>query len=216
MHIKNNINKINNSLIGSRAKLIAVSKTKPVAAILEAYEAGQRAFGENYVQEFVQKQSELPQDIQWHFIGHLQSNKAKLIVPFVHLIHAVDSAKLLNTIDIAAKKHDKVVQCLLQVHIAQEETKFGFSAEELTDYLKTDGFSDLKNVKILGLMGMATNTSDLVQVEKEFVYLKSIYDLHQAAHGFTELSMGMSADYLVGAACGATLVRIGSSVFGAR
>jgi pyridoxal phosphate enzyme (YggS family) len=216
MSIKNNISKIKNKLISTPAKLVAVSKTKPNADILEAYDGGQRIFGENYVQELCAKQIQLPTDIRWHFIGHLQGNKAKYIVPFVALIHGVDSPKLLQTIDKEAKKCDKIVHCLLQVHIAQEETKFGFDSRELQLFLQSQDYTSLKNIKVQGLMGMATNTDDMAQVEKEFSALKKLYDQLQTVHHFTELSMGMSADYELAAQHGATLVRVGSAVFGRR
>ena len=202
-------------------KLIAVSKTKPAALLMEAYQHGQRAFGENKVQEMVGKHDELPKDIEWHFIGHLQTNKVKHIVPFVRLIHGVDSFKLLKAIDKEAGKVGRVIACLLQFHIAEEETKFGFSPEEAFDMLKSPEFQDLKNVRISGVMGMATFTNDENQVRKEFSGLKLIFDRLKTgffAHDpdFKEISMGMSGDYLIAVEQGSTMVRIGSTIFGER
>lgn len=202
-----------------KARLVAVSKIKPVADILALYEAGQRIFGENYVQELVDKASQLPQDIQWHFIGHLQSNKVKYIAPFVSMIHGVDSLKLLQEINKQAAKQNRVIDCLLQMHIATEETKFGLDEQEL--YQLLDQATGLNNVRIAGLMGMASNTDDEAQIRREFQALKT---LHDAVHtkffagsgDFKELSTGMSGDYKIALAEGSTLVRIGSLLFGAR
>lgn len=202
--------------------LVAVSKTKPVSDIMEAYNAGQRIFGENYVQELVDKQPLLPEDVEWHFIGHLQSNKVKYIASFVSLIHGVDSLKLLKEIDKQAKKNNRIIDCLLQIHIAEEETKFGLDEEELDEILKQvqndkDAF---QNVKIIGLMGMATFTDDKNQIKKEFQYLESVFDTYkkQKTENFqlTTLSMGMSGDYKIAIECGSTMIRIGSSIFGNR
>lgn len=201
------------------ARLVAVSKIKPVSDIMALYEAGQRIFGENYVQELVDKASQLPQDIQWHFIGHLQSNKVKYIAPFVSMIHGVDSAKLLREIGKQAAKQDRVIDCLLQVHIATEETKFGLNGQEL--YQLLDEAGDLQHVRVAGLMGMASNTDDEAQIRREFAALK---DLHAAVKekyfagrdDFKELSTGMSGDYKIALEEGSTLVRIGSLLFGAR
>ncbi|MBP6687841.1 MAG: YggS family pyridoxal phosphate-dependent enzyme [Lacibacter sp.] len=206
----------------NKVKLVAVSKTKPVEDILELYELGQRDFGENYVQELVDKQAVLPKDIRWHFIGHLQSNKVKYIAPFVHLIHGVDSLKLLKEINKEAGKNNRVVNVLLQVHIAQEETKFGLDEEELKSIYNrnSDGLQDLKNIRICGLMGMASFSDDLKKVEGEFRYLKSLFDwyadLPMANCQMTILSMGMSGDYKIAMEEGSNMVRIGSLLFGER
>jgi pyridoxal phosphate enzyme (YggS family) len=203
--------------------LVAVSKTKPVADLWELYELGQRDFGENYVQELGEKQMQLPQDIRWHFIGHLQSNKVKYIAPFVHLIHGVDSHKLLLEIDKQAKKFNRVISCLLQVHIAEEETKFGFSQEELLQAMdavhKYKLMNDLQHVEVVGLMGMASFSDNTDQVRKEFKYLKMLFDQCAQLQGhpnFSILSMGMSGDYRMAIAEGSNMVRIGSLLFGAR
>jgi pyridoxal phosphate enzyme (YggS family) len=203
--------------------LVAVSKTKPVEDIQELYEQGQRDFGENYVQELAEKQVVLPNDIRWHFIGHLQSNKVKYIAPFVHLIHGVDSHKLLLEIDKQARKFDRIIHCLLQVHIAQEETKFGFNEQELMEVMdaihKYKLLNELQHVVVAGLMGMASLTDDPNQVRKEFKYLKMLFDQCASlpgGHQFNILSMGMSSDYQVAIEEGSNLVRIGSLLFGAR
>ena len=204
------------------ATLVAVSKTKPVSDIMALYEAGQRDFGENYVQELVAKEAELPKDIRWHFIGHLQSNKVKYIAPFVHLIHGVDSLKLLQTIHAQGVRHNRVISCLLQVHIASEETKFGFDEESLKAMLQeTSGGNSLNHVSIAGLMGMASFSADRSQVSAEFHRLKVLFDLvkqtwFQDSTSFRELSMGMSGDYDLALSEGSTLLRIGSLLFGAR
>lgn len=205
------------------AKLVAVSKTKPLSDIRALYDAGHRIFGENYVQELAQKQGALPADIDWHFIGHLQSNKVKYIAPFVAMIHGVDSLKLLQEINKQAAKNARVIDCLLQVHIAEEETKFGLDAAELEALLQLwqQHRQELVHVRIAGLMGMATNTSDEAQVRKEFRELKTLLEqmnarYFTAADAFRELSMGMSGDYLPALLEGSTLVRIGSLLFGAR
>jgi PLP dependent protein len=205
-----------------KALLIAVSKTKPVEAITELYEAGHRDFGENYVQELVQKQQQLPGDIHWHFIGHLQSNKVKYIAPFVHLVHGVDSFKLLKEINKEAKKNNRSIDVLLQVHIAREETKFGLDEKELHELLDTnaDQLQELKNVTIRGLMGMASFTDDKDKIRQEFRHLKLLFDQYAAMaipnSEFGILSMGMSTDYRVALEEGATMVRIGSLIFGER
>jgi pyridoxal phosphate enzyme (YggS family) len=203
------------------ARLVAVSKIKPVADIQALYNAGQRAFGENYVQELVQKQPELPADVEWHFIGHLQSNKVKYIAPFISMIHAVDSFKLLQEISKQAAKHNRVIDCLLQVHIAEEETKFGMDAAELEALLQQWQRQPLPNIRIAGLMGMATNTDNAAQVLKEFQQLKALHTAVKARYFtghdyFRELSVGMSGDYHLALQAGSTLVRIGSLLFGAR
>lgn len=204
------------------ARLVAVSKIKPAADIQALYDAGHRIFGENYVQELVQKQPLLPADIQWHFIGHLQTNKVKYIAPFVSMIHAVDSLRLLQEINKQAAKHGRVIDCLLQVHIAEEETKFGLDAAELETLVQQwQQQPATENVRIAGLMGMATNTSDETQIEKEFRHLQQLHAqirsrYFTAQDHFRELSMGMSGDYPLALRAGSTLVRIGSLLFGAR
>jgi pyridoxal phosphate enzyme (YggS family) len=205
-----------------KVTLVAVSKTKPADAIKELYELGQRDFGENYVQELVDKQAQLPVDIRWHFIGHLQSNKVKFIAPFVHLVHGVDSFKLLKEINKQAQKAARVIDVLLQVHIAKEETKFGLDEQELNELLTTNPgeLHDLKNVRIVGLMSMASFTEDERVIRKEFHYLKTLFDKHAQAQPansqWSVLSMGMSSDYRIAIEEGSTMVRIGSLLFGAR
>lgn len=220
MLIKQNLDKIISSL-PTRVKLVVVSKTRTNEELMEAYDAGQRAFGENKVQELIRKQKELPGDIEWHLIGHLQSNKVKSVIPFASLIHSVDSLKLLKVIDREAKLAGKTVNCLLQVHIAQEETKFGFSAEELIRDLNSEEFKSLSNAKITGLMGMATFTDNESQVREEFKSLRRIFDQLKTEFFaneplFRELSMGMSDDYPLAIEEGSTMVRIGSKIFGPR
>jgi PLP dependent protein len=209
------------SQIPLSVKLVAVSKTKPVSDILEAYNTGQRYFGENRVQELLNKRDLLPHDIEWHLIGHLQSNKVKYIVPFISMIQSVDSYKLLITINSEALKIGRAVDCLLQIHIATEQTKFGFTLQELTGYLKSENISNLKNVRICGVMGMATYTSDKYQVKKEFKYLKECFLLlknsfFKPSAFFSEISMGMSGDYEMAIEEGSSIVRIGSLIFGER
>ncbi|MEN1784357.1 MAG: YggS family pyridoxal phosphate-dependent enzyme [Bacteroidota bacterium] len=197
--------------------LVAVSKTKPREAIMEAYNAGQRVFGENKAQEMTQKWEALPKDIQWHMIGHLQRNKVKYMAPYVTLVHGVDSLRLLQEINKQAQKHDRIISCLLQMHIAQESTKFGLDAEELWSLIGSETFKTLENVAIKGLMGMATFTEDQAQITKEFRSLKSSFDkLQQQLPGVEILSMGMSGDYAIAVAEGSNMVRIGSSIFGVR
>jgi pyridoxal phosphate enzyme (YggS family) len=204
---------ISKELAATNTTLIAVSKTKPAADIKELFQLGQRDFGENYVQELVEKATQLPADIRWHFIGHLQTNKVKLIVPFVQLIHGVDSLKLLKEINKEAAKCNRVVDCLLQVHIAQEETKFGLNEAELAETLASAAELKLMNVNVIGLMGMASFTTDMDNVRKEFRQLKGIFEQYTA---FTTLSMGMSSDYRIAVEEGSTMVRIGSLLFGER
>lgn len=204
------------------ATLVAVSKTKSVEEIKELYDLGQRDFGENYVQELTQKQSQLPNDIRWHFIGHLQSNKVKQIAPFIHLIQSVDSPKLLQEINNQGKKNNSIINCLLQIHIAQEETKFGLDEHELDTLLNTNSneLRELQNVRIVGLMGMASFTDDMEKVRIEFKYLRTLFDKFAAkltTHSrLTTLSMGMSSDYTIAIEEGSTMIRIGSLIFGAR
>ncbi|MFY7740730.1 MAG: YggS family pyridoxal phosphate-dependent enzyme [Flavobacterium sp.] len=217
--IKQNLLNIQSQL-PENVTLVAVSKTKPVADLMEAYNAGQRVFGENYVQELVEKHEALPKDIQWHFIGHLQSRKVKLIAPFVNLIHGVDSLKLLHEINKEAIKNNRVIDCLLQIFIAEEESKFGLDEKELTEILSSEEFKKLKNIRIIGLMGMATFTENHNQIKKEFQNLKNIFDnsrqLKTTNCQLNTISMGMSGDYQLAIECGSTMVRIGSSIFGTR
>jgi len=218
MSIAENISKIK-ATIPSNIKLVAVSKTKPNEFILEAYQAGQRIFGENRPQELQKKQLELPLDIEWHFIGHLQTNKVKYIAPFVKLIHGVDSLKLLQEINKEAIKNNRIIPCLLEFYIANEETKFGLSIEEAIELLKNEAFYELQNISIHGVMGMATYTDDETQIIQEFKKLKSIFTLlkeefFNQQDSFSEISMGMSGDYILAIQEGSTMVRIGSSIFG--
>jgi pyridoxal phosphate enzyme (YggS family) len=202
--------------------LVAVSKTKSIEEIKELYDLGQRDFGENYVQELVEKQTQLPSDIKWHFIGHLQSNKVKQIAPFIHLIQSVDSLKLLQEINKQAAKNSCVIDCLLQVHIAQEETKFGFNETEVVETIKNIKELSLANIRVVGLMGMASFTDDMEKVKTEFKFLKSIFDklvTHPDGNRdpqLVTLSIGMSSDYQMAIEEGSTMVRIGSLIFGAR
>lgn len=207
--------------IPSGVELVAVSKTMPNSDILEAYSVGQRVFGENKVQDLVAKEEALPKDIEWHFIGHLQTNKVKYIAPFVNLIHAVDGLKLLKEINKQAIKYDRIISCFLQFHIATEDSKFGLNISEADEVLNSVGFKGLTNVKISGVMGMATYTDDLAQVENEFSNLKSIFDQLKEKHfsndtEFKHISMGMSGDFKIAIEKGSTMIRIGSTIFGAR
>jgi len=220
---KETYNRIAAFLQSRNVTLVAVSKTKPVSDILELYQAGQRDFGENYVQELVEKHESLPKDIRWHFIGHLQTNKVKAIAPFVYLIHGVDSYKLLKEINKQAARNKRTIHCLLQVHIAREETKFGFSEEELEELFvrQQDLLNELEYVTITGFMGMATFTDDPLVVRSEFQYLKNLFDKYKNIRQidgkkFMTLSMGMSGDFDEAIADGSTMVRIGSLLFGAR
>jgi pyridoxal phosphate enzyme (YggS family) len=210
---------IKEQLASQGVELIAVSKTKPNEDVQALYDMGHRAFGENYVQELVDKQASLPKDILWHFIGHLQTNKVKYIAPFVHLIHGVDSEKLLQEINKQGAKQNKIINCLLQVHIATEETKFGFDGPALHEFLTSGRVSNYPNVRIGGLMGMASFSDDQVLLNEEFSLLKSYFDkakLAFPAGQFDTLSMGMSSDYRLAISKGSTMVRIGSLLFGAR
>lgn len=219
MSIATNLHSIKNNL-PEQVTLVAVSKTKPVPDLMEAYEAGQRIFGENKIQEMAEKWEQMPKDIQWHMIGHVQTNKVKFMAPFVSLVHGVDSFKLLKEINKQAAKNDRVIDCLLQIHIAEEETKFGLDEQELTVLLASVEFKELKNIRIKGLMGMATFTDNQNQIKKEFLHLNSIFDGLQsrtdALPNLSTLSMGMSGDYKLAIECGSTMVRIGSSIFGTR
>ncbi len=216
MTIEENLKQIKSSL-PEHVTLVAVSKTKPNTAILEAYEAGQRIFGENKIQEMAQKWEALPKDIEWHMIGHVQRNKVKYMAPFVSLIHGVDSFRLLQEIDKQAKKHNRKIDCLFQIHIAQEDTKFGLDAHELEEILNSEAYQALENIRIVGLMGMATFTHNEDQVRQEFAHLKTVYEkLKEKISEVNILSMGMSGDYVLAIEEGSTMIRIGSSIFGAR
>ena len=221
MSIKNNLFKIKSTL-PSNVTLVAVSKTKPVADLMEAYDAGQRIFGENKIQEMTEKWEQMPKDIQWHMIGHLQTNKVKFMSEYVSLIHGVDSLKLLQEINKQALKHNRIINCLLQIYIAEEETKFGLDEKELNEILHfvQNDKNGIQNIKIVGLMGMATFTENQHQIKKEFQHLKSIFDklkpLNTEHSQLSTISMGMSGDYQLAIECGSTMVRIGSSIFGNR
>ena len=216
MNISKNLQHIK-SLLPENVTLVAVSKTKPISDLEEAYKAGQRVFGENKIQEMVEKYDALPKDIQWHMIGHLQRNKVKYMAHFVSLIHGVDSFKTLKEIDKQAKKHNRVINCLLQAKIAKEETKFGLSFNEITAILASEEFSALKNISITGLMGMATFTDNKEQLKDEFSSLKNFFDsLKTGNQKLKTISMGMSGDYKLAIENGSTMVRIGSSIFGSR
>lgn len=221
MSIADNLLKYKNEIESQGVKLVAVSKNHPAEAVMEAYEAGQRVFGENLVQEMVDKQAQLPADIEWHLIGHLQTNKVKYIAPFVKLIESVDSLKLLKEIDKQAAKHKRVIDCLLQIYIADEESKFGLGFDEAIELLRSEEFEAMKNIRIIGLMGIATNTAQEKQTSAEFNELKVLFDgvkvsFFRKADSFKEISMGMSADYKLAIAKGSTMVRIGSNIFGKR
>ena len=218
--IKEQLSKIN-EVIPPNVVLIAVSKTKPNEDLLEAYDAGQRHFGENKVQELCEKWNSLPKDIHWHIIGHLQTNKVKYIAEFIHLIHAVDSLKLLQEIDKQAKKHERIIPCLLQFHIAKEESKFGLSISEAEALLQTSIYATLTNIRIAGVMGMASFVDDERQITNEFNELAQIYttlknNYFKEVASFREISMGMSGDYPIAIKCGSTMIRVGSTIFGGR
>ena len=219
MSIKNNLLHIKATL-PEHVTLVAVSKTKPVSDLMEGYEAGQRIFGENKIQEMAEKWEQMPKDIQWHMIGHVQTNKVKFMAPFVSLIHGVDSLKLLQEINKQAVKNNRIIDCLLQIYIAEEETKFGLDEEELASLLSSSEFHEIKNIRIVGLMGMATFTDNKDQIKKEFLHLKTIFDktkeLKTENCQLETISMGMSGDYQLAIECGSTMVRIGSSIFGGR
>ncbi len=221
MSIQANLQRVKKQLPSS-VTLVAVSKTKPNEAILEAYESGHRIFGENKVQELTAKAEALPKDIEWHLIGHLQRNKVKYIAPFVTMIHAVDSIRLAKEINKRAEQNNRVIQCLIQIHIAEEDTKFGFDFNEAKDFLASEELKELKNIEVKGVMGMATFTENEEQVKREFTTLKSFYDSQQEITQniencqFDTLSMGMSGDYLIAIEAGSTMVRVGSAIFGSR
>ena len=219
MSIKQNLINIKSSL-PSTVTLVAVSKTKPISDLMEAYDAGQRIFGENKIQEMAEKWEAMPKDIEWHMIGHVQTNKVKFMAPFVSLIHGVDSLKLLEEINKQVQKNNRIIDCLLQIYIAEEESKFGLDEDELNEILTSAAFKEMKNIRIVGLMGMATYTDNQNQIKKEFTHLKSIFDntnqLLTSNSQLLTLSMGMSGDYQLAIECGSTMVRIGSSIFGGR
>ena len=217
MNIALNINSIKNNL-PENVRLVAVSKTKPNEDILEAYNVGHKIFGENKVQDLVRKYEQLPKDIEWHFIGHPQTNKVKFIAPFVHLIHGVDSLKLLKVIDAEGKKNNRQIGCLLQFHIAEEDTKFGLSLSEAKEILESKEFKNLGNIVVAGIMGMATYTENTQQIRNEFKSLKTIFnalknEYFSAIKNFTEISMGMSDDYQIAIEEGSTMIRVGSKIF---
>lgn len=221
MSVAKNIQDFLAQHVPDNVKLVAVSKTKPTADIMDAYEGGYKVFGENKVQELVDKYEELPKDIEWHMIGHMQSNKVKYIAHFVHLIHGVDKFKLLKVINKEGKKNDRVVNCLLQFHIAEEETKFGLDLDEAHQMLSSDAYKELTHVNIMGIMGMATFTDNEEKVRKEFKKLKSIFthlkeNYFADKQDFNQISMGMSNDYKIAIEEGATMIRIGSLLFGPR
>ena len=225
MSIQQNLNNIKSQL-PAHVTLVAVSKTKPVADLMEAYDAGQRIFGENKIQEMTDKWEVMPKDIEWHMIGHVQTNKVKYMAPYVSLIHGVDSLKLLQEINKQAAKNNRVIDCLLQVYIAEEESKFGLDEQELEEILNKildsarNDNNEFKNIRVIGLMGMATFTENQNQIEKEFKHLKTIFDKYSKLNTencqLNTLSMGMSGDYQLAISCGSTMVRIGSSIFGSR
>ncbi|MDO3642942.1 MAG: YggS family pyridoxal phosphate-dependent enzyme [Mucilaginibacter sp.] len=221
MSIADNINSLKKETGALKVTLIAVSKTKPVEEILEAYNTGQRIFGENMVQELVEKYEQLPKDIQWHLIGHLQSNKVKYIAPFITMIQSVDSLKLLQEIEKHAEKNNRIIDCLLQVYIADEETKYGLGFDEVIELLRSDEFAALKHIRIRGLMGIATNTDNEKQIKEEYYELKTLFDgikqsFFRKDVSFDTLSMGMSSDYKIAIEQGSNMVRLGSTIFGQR
>tara|TARA_R110000868_G_scaffold19310_17_gene83252 strand:+ start:3987 stop:4649 length:663 start_codon:yes stop_codon:yes gene_type:complete len=219
MSIEQNLKKIKSSL-PKHVTLVAVSKTKPVSDLMEAYNAGQRIFGENKIQEMAEKYENMPKDIEWHMIGHVQRNKVKYMAPFVSLIHGVDNFKLLKEINKEAKKNDRIIDCLFQIKIAEEDSKFGMSVKESSDIIQSKTFSELENVSITGVMGMATFTDDHNQIQKEFKQLKSTFEELKALQTdnckLEIVSMGMSGDYELAIAYGSTMIRVGSSIFGSR
>jgi pyridoxal phosphate enzyme (YggS family) len=219
MSIQSNLQNIKSTL-PEHVTLVAVSKTKPIPDLMEAYNAGQRIFGENKIQEMADKWEQMPKDIEWHMIGHVQTNKVKYMASFVSLIHGVDSLKLLEEINKQALKNNRIIDCLLQIYIAEEESKFGLDEEELSTLLASPAFKEMKNIRIVGLMGMATFTDNQNQIKKEFSHLKSIFNglqsLQTANCKLQTVSMGMSGDYQLAITCGSTMVRIGSSIFGGR
>lgn len=221
MSIADNIINLKSQIAGQNVALVAVSKTKSAAEVMEAYQAGQRVFGENMVQELVEKQEQLPNDIEWHLIGHLQSNKVKYIAPFISMIQSVDSLKLLQEINKQALKNARTIDCLLQIYIADEETKFGLGFDEAIELLRGDEFSELKNIRIRGVMGIATNTDKEKQLKDEFYELKTFFDglkqsFFRKDDSFNIISMGMSSDYEIAIEQGSNMIRVGSTIFGGR
>ncbi|PKQ46026.1 YggS family pyridoxal phosphate-dependent enzyme [Confluentibacter flavum] len=219
MSIKENLHHIKSEL-PPHVTLVAVSKTKPISDLMEVYNAGQRIFGENKIQELVDKYEQMPKDIEWHMIGHVQRNKVKYMAPFVRLIHGVDNFKLLEGINKEAIKNNRVIDCLFQIKIASEDSKFGMEPHEAVNIVRSETFSELKNIKIVGIMGMATFTEDLNQIKSEFTLLKTTFDSFKTMESFNFkpeiISMGMSGDYKLAIACGSTMIRVGSSIFGSR
>ena len=220
LNIAENLRRFQTSL-PANVKMVVVSKTEPVEAIRQAYEAGQRVFGENRVRELLTKQTQLPSDIEWHFIGHLQTNKVRYIAPFIRLIHSIDSLNLLSEINKEALKNDRIIDCLLQFYIATEETKFGFDIEEVVGILGSDRFKSMENIRITGVMGMGSFTDDTTLIRQEFKTLSEYFQLLKSRYfkqdnGFRELSMGMSGDYPIAIEEGSTMIRIGSAIFGDR
>ncbi|MDA9335148.1 YggS family pyridoxal phosphate-dependent enzyme [Flavobacteriaceae bacterium] len=216
MSINTNLSQLRSQL-PDEVTLVAVSKTKPVADLMEAYEAGQRIFGENKIQEMAEKQQQMPKDIQWHMIGNVQRNKVKYMASFVDLIHGVDSVKLLNEINKQAEKHQRTISCLLQLKIAQEDTKFGMTSEDAYALLNSDHFKSLKNISIVGVMGMASFTNNATQIKEEFTDLKNTFErLKKNTPELEIISMGMSGDFPLAIECGSTMIRVGSRIFGAR
>lgn len=215
MSISENIRNIK-AQIPPGVQLVAISKTKPNEDILEAYQAGHRVFGENKIQEMTRKWEELPKDIEWHMVGHVQRNKVKYMAPFVNLVHAVDSLKLLKEIEKEAAKNQRSINCLLQLKIAEEDTKYGINVDEAKAILTSDAYREMQHVKIVGLMGMATLTENETKIREEFTYLKTVFEAIGKEYSFTTLSMGMSSDYHLALECGSNMIRVGSSIFGAR
>jgi len=219
MDIQDNLKQIKSNL-PDHVTLVAVSKTKPISDLMEAYQAGQRVFGENKIQEMVEKHAQMPKDIEWHMIGHVQSNKVKYMADFVSLIHGVDNLKLLMEINKQALKNNRIIKCLFQIKIAEEDSKFGMSTDDAKEILQSKEFSELKNVCIVGVMGMATFTDDEIQIKNEFKKLKSSFDKLKHFETFNfkpkTISMGMSGDYQLAIDCGSTMIRVGSSIFGER
>jgi len=215
MEISDNLKKLKSEL-PENVSLVAVSKTKPIQVMMEAYNAGQRIFGENKIQEMESKWQEMPKDVEWHMIGHVQRNKVKYMAPFVKLIHAVDSLKLLKEINKEAKKNERTINCLLQIKIAQEKSKYGMDGNDAIELLDSEAFKNLKNIKIVGLMGMATFTENKKQISEEFANLKTLFDSLKENHNLSILSMGMSGDYNLAIENGSNMVRIGSAIFGER
>ncbi|WP_053991350.1 YggS family pyridoxal phosphate-dependent enzyme [Mangrovimonas sp. TPBH4] len=215
MDIQHNLLQIKSQL-PKHVTLVAVSKTKPASDIMEAYNSGQRIFGENKIQEMAEKYEQLPKDIEWHMIGHVQRNKVKYMAHFVSLIHGVDNLKLLREIDKQAQKHNRTIKCLLQIKIAEEDSKFGMSPEDAASLLHDEAFHSLKHIAIVGVMGMATFTENETQIKTEFSNLKTTFEQLNAIHPMDIISMGMSGDYPLAIECGSTMVRVGSSIFGER